>query len=242
MINSRKKMLPMLLTALFLCVQTLIGAEYTASLAKMPVYAESKEKGVLVDLVKALAKESGATINYNVVPFARSMDDVINKRVNFHMPLIVSTLVDESKLDYAHSTETIFHVNFILYTNKKKAVDRTKLKEYKIETDKAHTQYFDFPVIASTNLAGSLRKLNAGQIDAFIFADFASDPIIKEENLTNIKRELYYRFDVKIILPKGAKGGPVDQFLTKTIQAMRKKGEFQKIMDVIDTPYDNWQP
>lgn len=240
--NISRKSIAFVLLCFFLFIGSATAREYSASLAQMPVYAESVEKGVLVDLVKALMKESGETITYSVIPFARSMDNVINKKVDLHMPLIVSTLVDESKLPYDHSTETIFHVNFVLYTNKSKAIDKAKLKDYVIETDLAHTDYFDFPIKGSTNIAGSLRKLNAGHIDAFIFADFASDPIVKGENLSNIKRELYYRFDVKIILPKGAKGGEVDNFLTKTIEAMRKKGTFQSIMDKIDTPYDNWQP
>lgn len=241
MLTLEKKLITLLLS-LMLFAGTVYAQEFKASLAQMPNYAESMEKGVLVDLVKAMSKESGVKISYSVVPFARSMDNVITKKVDFHMPLIVATNLDESKLKYDHSTETIFHVNFILYTNKSKPIKKEDLKTAKVETDMAHTQYFDFPVVASTNIAGSLRKLNAGVIDAFIFADFASDPIVKGENLSNIKRELYYRFDVKIILPKGANGGEIDKFLTKTIKAMRAKGTFQTIMDPIDTPYDNWQP
>lgn len=241
MLTLEKKLIALLLS-LMLFTGTLFSQEFKASLAQMPNYAETMEKGVLVDLVKAMSKESGVTIDYSVVPFARSMDNVITKKVDFHMPLIVATNLDESKLTYDHSTETIFHVNFVLYTNKSKPIKKEELDKAKVETDMAHTQYFDFPVVASTNIAGSLRKLNAGVIDAFIFADFASDPIVKGETLSNIKRELYYRFDVKIILPKGENGGEIDKFLSKTIKAMREKGTFQSIMDKIDTPYDNWQP
>jgi polar amino acid transport system substrate-binding protein len=217
------------------------AAEMTASLAKMPVYAESLDKGVLVDLVRAIAKESGEAINIKIVPFARSMNNVITGKADFHMPLIKATNIDESKLEYDHSTVTIFHVNFILYTNKNKTVDRSRLQDYKVETDIAHTQFFDFAIKPSAKIETSLRKLNAGRIDAFVFADFASDPIVKAEGLSNIKRELYHRYDVKIILAKGARGGKVDSILVNTIKSLRAKGEYQKIMDLLDTPYDNWQ-
>jgi polar amino acid transport system substrate-binding protein len=54
----------------------------------MPVYAESKDKGVLVDLAKAMAKTSGKDIEIQVVPFNRSIHDVIEGKADFHMPLI----------------------------------------------------------------------------------------------------------------------------------------------------------
>ena len=84
--------------------------------------------------------------------------------------------------------------------------------------------------------------MDAGRLDGFIFADFACDPIIKAQNLKNIKRTLYNRFDVSIVLPKGEKGGPVDKFLIEAIEKLKARGEFDKIMGPIDTPFDPWQP
>lgn len=225
--------------ALFLFTIHFVSAaeSVTASLAQMPVYAESKDKGVLVDMVKALEKASGTTIEYDVVPFKRSMDNVITKKVDFHAPLIKNPTLDESTLDYDHSTATIFHVNFVLYTNKSKPVDRNKLEGLTIETDAAHTQYFPFKTVASSDLAASLKKLNAGRIDAFIFADMASDPIIKDLGLSNIDRQLYERFDVKIILPKGQRGGTVDKMISSAKAKLEESGEWEKIMGVLDQPY-----
>lgn len=220
-----------------------VGAvDMKATLAEMPVYAESTQKGVLVDLVKAMAKTSGKDIEIQVVPFNKSMHDVVDGKADFHMPLIKAENIDETTLDYANSTETIFHVNFVLYTNKNKPVDKASLKDYRIETDLAHVKYFDFPIQGSARLDSSLKKVDAGRIDGFIFADFASDPIVKQEGLKNIHRELYKVFDVKIILPKGEKGKATDAFLTETIEKMRTDGSFNKIMSPIDQPYNDWQP
>ncbi|CAB1082672.1 hypothetical protein D1AOALGA4SA_10269 [Olavius algarvensis Delta 1 endosymbiont] len=231
-------------TLMFLVIGNAVAADYKVSLAKMPVYAESLEKGVLVDFTKALANESGKKFKVSVVPFARSMNNVQTGKADFHMPLIAIPDVDMSTLPYDYSTETIFHVNFVLYTQKGSGFTKEKLSSnsVKVETDIAHVAYFDFKVAGSANLEQSLKKVNAGRIDAFIFADFASDPLIKKNSLTNIKRELFKVYDVKIILPKGGKGGSTDQFLSATIKHMRDKGDFDEIMSVIDTPYDNWQP
>lgn len=211
------------------------AADYKASLAQMPVYAETPKKGVLVDFVKALAAASKKDIDFQVVPFAQSMKDVESGKVDFHMPLIEP--LDISKANFSLSSATIFHVNFVLYTNKNKPIDMDKLGQANIETDAAHIPYFPFAINSSSSIEGSLKKLNLGHIDGFIFADDASDPIIASNKLTNINRQLYKRFDVKIILPKGGTGGATDQFLTDTINTLQESGEFAKIMGLIDHEY-----
>lgn len=212
-----------------------LAADYKASLAQMPVYAESATKGVLVDFVKALSTASGKSIDLQVVPFARSMKDVEEKKVDFHMPLIKP--LDMSKANFSLSTETIFHVNFVLYTNKNKPLDVNKLAGANLETDAAHTPYFPFDVKPSTNIEASLKKLDLGRIDGFIFADDAADPLVKANALANVKRQLYKRFDVKVILPKGSEGGATDKFLSGAIKKLRDSGEYARIMGPIDHPY-----
>lgn len=229
----------MVLFSFFLCIMSISpeAKKIKISIAQMPVYAENTEKGVLVDLAKAMCKESGVELELQVVPFKRSMDDVITNKVDFHMPLIHNPLIDEATLPYKHSTETIFHVNFTLYTNKNKPLDKNSLKNYKIETDAAHVQYFPFSVISSTDLEGSIKKVDAGRIDGFIFADNAIDPLIKKLSLKNVNRELYQRFDVKIILPKNDKSKDTDLYITKTIGTLRTQGIYASIMNALDQPF-----
>ncbi|MBU2452872.1 MAG: transporter substrate-binding domain-containing protein, partial [Proteobacteria bacterium] len=216
--------------------------DYKATLAKMPGYAESTEKGILVDLVKAIASESGKEISLVVEPFARSMNNVTSGEADFHMPLIAIPGIDMATLEYDYSTETIFHVNFVLYTKKGSNITIDNLPDSKVETDIAHTPYFDFPIKGSANLESSLKKVSAGRIDAFIFADFAIDPLIKQNNFTDIKRDLFKVYDVKIILPKNGRGGDTDKFLSETIAKLRANGTYDKIMGPLEVPYDNWQP
>lgn len=225
------------LIVLLMGASPILAKDLKGSLAQMPVYAESPDKGVLVDLVKAIAAETGSKISIQVVPFKRSLKSVIDKQVNFHMPLIKNPEVDDAKLPYDHSTATIFHVNFVLYSNKNKALDLNKLGQYKLETDAAHVQYFPFKVAPSSDIASSLKKVDAGRIDGFIFADNASDPLVAKLGLKNIKRQLYKVFDVKIILPKGSQGGDVDKFFSEAIKKLQDKGEYVKIMGKIDQKY-----
>jgi polar amino acid transport system substrate-binding protein len=216
--------------------------DFKASLAKMPGYAESTEKGILVDLVKALATESGKNIDLIVEPFARSLNNVVSGKADFHMPLIAIPGVDMSTLDYDYSTETIFHVNFVLYTKKGSNISIDKLPNSKVETDIAHTPYFNFPIQGSSNLELSLKKVAVGRLDAFIFADFACDPLVKKNNFTDIKRDLFKVYDVKVILPQNGTGGKTDKFLSDTIAKLRANGIYDKIMGPLEVKYDNWQP
>jgi len=200
------------------------------------------DKGVLVDFTKAIAKELGMSAHIKVDPLARSMQNVIGGQVNFHMPLIKSPGYYQKDLPYDHSTATIFHVNFVLYTSKTKPLTMEQLKTAKIETDRAHVEYFPFITIPSSCIECSLKKISKGRIDSFIFADFAADGFVKANAMSELKRKSYRVFDVKIILPKGGQGSPVDRLLTKAINGLKAKGEYQRIMGAIDLPYNDWQP
>lgn len=236
------------LCAASLCATLAAGAAHAAgktwkvSLAQMPVYAESADKGVLVELVKALEKVSGDKLELQVVPFPRSMSDVQGKKVDFHMPLIQLPGSETGTPKFDYSNDTIFHVNFTLYSNKGVDVSPTTASKFKVETEQAHVDYFDFPIVASNSIEGSLKKVNAGRVDAFVFADTASDPIVKSAALGNVKRQLYKRFDVKVVLPKGERGGAADKWLSENIGKLRASGEYNRIMGMIDTPFQSWQP
>ncbi len=250
-----KKICVLLLVTIVCFPMPSMAKTWRASIAQMPIYAVNHDEGVLPDFVKAMERVSGEKIEFVVVPFARSMSYVQNRRVDFHMPLIKMPFHSEhinqmplhhvphteagtSTFDY--STETIFHVNFTLYTKKGSVITPENVKDYAVETDLAHVDYFDFPITPSTSIGGSLKRVDAGRIDAFIFADNAADPIVKREELFDLKRQLFKRYDVKIILPKGGRGGPTDVFLSNTIEKMRESGEFDEIMGVLDSEFQPW--
>jgi len=214
----------------------------TASLAQMPIHAPSKVKGVQVELVTAISAVSGYDINIDVYSFARSVDNVINNRADFHIPLIKNDIIPADKLPYAYSTQTIFQVNFVLYTRKGSEVNNQNLANHLVETDRAHIDYFPFQTLPSNSIEQSLKRLKLGLIDAYIFADTATDPLLLELGYKNISRQLYKVFDVKIILSKNEHGADIDKILSKAIKALKDSGQLQKIEGSVDLPYSDWQP
>lgn len=220
----------------------MFSEEYSVSMAQIPVYAISPTEGVLVDLMKAIEEVSGNNFNIKLNPFASSVYLVKKQKRDIHLPLIKNDLLKEEELPFYYSSETQFHVNFVLYSKKGINIDLNDLSKYNIETDRAHMEYFPFKIIPSNSIERSLEKLHNGQIDGFIFADFATDSLLKKMAYKDIKRELYKTFEAKIILAKNSKGKAADIMITNATAKLKATGKFQKIMDKIDVPYNNWQP
>lgn len=218
------------------------GKVWKVSIAQLPVYSESAEKGVLVDFVKALERVSGDKIEISVVPFARSVNDAVEKKSDFSLPTIEKPGQETGTATFDYATETVLHVNFVMYSTKGVNITPATAGKFKVETEASHAEYFEFPIASTANIESSLKKVNAGRIDAFIFADNASDPIVKGGDLKNVKRQLYKRFNSKIVLPKGARNGPTDKWLTENIAKIRASGELAKIMGGVDAAYNDWQP
>lgn len=226
---------------LFISIE-ISAIEINGSLAKMPLYAESTEKGILVDLVKAIEEVSENKIDIKVLPFASSLIFVEYNKKDFHIPLIKNNIVDTKNLKYHYSTDTLFHVNFVIYSLKDKNINVDNISNFKVETDRAHINYFPFKIIASNSIKKSLERINSGEIDAFIFADFATDPFLKQIDNKNIKREFYERFEVKAVFQKNKRGKKIDQVFISGLAELRKTGKLNKIIGQLDDQYNNWQP
>jgi len=143
-----------------------------ASLPIIPPLVESSDKGILIDLMKAMAEEyKDGKITWEVFPFERSMENVEKGRADFHMPQLVNPSISAEKLPFQFGSDIIFKVVFALYTNKNnKDINPANVSKYKIETDMGTKDYFDFPITGSPDIESSLRKVDMGRIDGWIMA------------------------------------------------------------------------
>ncbi len=164
----------------FALISATEARDLKASLAYLPKIAESPEKGVLVDLVRAMDEAyPEGKILIGVYPFKRSVDNVISGNADFHMPILLNPLIPEEKLPYSHSTVTFRKVIFVLYANKNnKDINPQNLcdHKYKIETYRGVADYFDFPVIPSDSIENSLKKADLGRTDGCILAMPEAEP------------------------------------------------------------------
>lgn len=216
---------------------------YVASIAIMSHSSKEGEiSGAFYDLIRALDRVTNTQTEIMWAPFKRSVRNLIEGKVDYHIPIIEAPNAKSEELPYDFSTATLFKVAFVLYTNKNISFDINDIEKYVIGTDSAHTDFFPFPTEGYSCLECAIKMVNIGRIDGFIFAQNEIDPFIVQYGLTNIRRQLYKVFLVKAIIPKGEVGKETDRHLSEGIRLLNESGEYQKILKPVLVPYQDWQP
>ncbi len=206
----------------------------------------------LVTLTKTLGDDMGATFEVKKVPIQRMVNMIIGNQADFGAPMLQVKDPNAIKnLPYMYSTGVIQQMCFILYTNKSKPIDVDNLKNgnskgYKIESDVANMQMFNFKTLPSTNPAASFKKVNDGLIDGYIYGTEPGDSILRanRDSMKNVKRQLWETYDIGFALPKGDKSVQTDKLLADGLKKLKANGKLEKILaDVIKSGvYDDWQP
>jgi polar amino acid transport system substrate-binding protein len=202
-------------------------------------------------LVTAAIEATGAKVSIQVMPFARCTYSIENKEVD-----IVSTIValpDQKKwasLKYDYSTTEAVKIVFVLFMNKAKPIDAAELKKgalkgLKFETDSAHTGHFPFDIAPSVSVDASLKKVDSGEIDGYIFSQATGDAALKRLGFKNVKRAYYDTYSGTFLLQKGGRGGDLDKRLSDGMAKIKANGKYAQIMGVLvsgASTYQDWQP
>lgn len=221
-------------------IHTTQADTFKANLPDLLLEQSEKPKEFL-NLVYLWAEILGNDIKVEYYPFKRSVSNVVNKQADFHFPLIRNPYKSSSELGFDYSTTVITNVDFVLYTRKDRRVDIDNLSAYKIATDAAHTDLFNFPIEGIFSVDGALKKLNSGRIDGYIFSGEIADTDLKKLHLINLHRQLYRTYDVHAILPLGGQGNRTDQMITEAQAAIAKSPEYSRVINKIYVPYTDWQ-
>ncbi len=231
-LNKKRRMFKSLIITLFLylLVVSAYGEDINVSLALLPPVINKDETGILANFIRLLdAEYNGGTFSIEgVYPFKRSVN-YVGKKSDLHWPSLEKPDGLKNK-SLMYSTETFYKVNFVLYTKKGASVDINNLQRYKIGTQLGQKDYFPFKVEEKTSLENSLKMVDAGRLDGFIFSMFETDSALKTTNLKTIERQLYKKINVKMILPNNPKGKKIDNIITSIMKTLRKNGEYEKLM------------
>lgn len=229
-----------LLTWLLSCPTTGLARDYRINVGQLPLYAESKDRGILIDVIKAMDDEYAAgRLIIEVYPFERSIHNVAQGLADLHFPTVGSADWGREDGPYEEelrarglrrSTCSLTKSHFALYRNRDHPpLDLTRLDAYHIETDAGHTSFFEFPIQGTTCLPCSVEKLSAKRIDGLVFASREIDLMIREAGLTNIARQDFRIFGSKFILPDTAEGAETDAMLCEVIGRMIRKGSLARV-------------
>src|SRR3569832_1220003 len=97
---NRKSIVACLGMLVSLLATPVMAKELTASIANLPVLADTPDKGVLIDLVKTIEKKTNKPNKREKTPKEHTKDTKKKQRADFHLPLIMVPNADESKLEY----------------------------------------------------------------------------------------------------------------------------------------------
>lgn len=212
------------------------------SIAKLPVLAESVNKGVFVDLTKRMGRELSETVDYGVYPFVRSMKNVKFGRAVAHVPFIMYPGGEEdlAKSGLEYSYEHISTVGFALYFQSDNPVMRawadsgfTKppSKKIVIETENGHVPFFKGIHIRGTAcLDCMVKRLSAGHIDGLIFAAREIDGIIAAQGAKGLDSVLYKALKFGALFKNDEKGRQMNRKISDILAKLKASGEFQSIM------------
>jgi len=214
-----------------------LAETYKVSVGEMPATL------IFVEILKSIeAANPGLKFELTVAPFARSIQAVLaDHTADFHYPVIRPA--GGKTLPFDVSDASPFQTPFIIYENKNKLLDVKNLQRYRIETEITHIGLFPFPTIGSADISSSLHRVDTGRIDGFVYGATSADRKLIEGGFENIHRKLYAMMDVCFVLPKGGKGGPVDQALTKAIETAKSTEGFKHATAKYRAMYkgDDWQ-
>jgi polar amino acid transport system substrate-binding protein len=226
--------------------------DLTASLALLPGLIDSADKGPFVDLVKAIdSVYTGGKIKIETYPFARSVDNVVKGKADFHIPTIRNRALSETSLPYRFTTEKIGSVAIVIYSNAEKPVTKKMITDalakkgkfpYTVELPPGIESLFGIPGTASVDLMSSLQKIEKKRLDALVWAQEEVDAAIKHAKIKTIQREHWADYEDSIIITKGPQGDATDKILSDALKKLRSTKQLQALYSKVHRPYSDWQP
>ncbi|OOF26420.1 ABC transporter substrate-binding protein [Salinivibrio proteolyticus] len=212
-------------------------------MGELPGLINLDGSGPFVDFVRFLDDQDPNTqIEITVFPIHRAINGIVQGSADLMLPAVrpTKTVTD---LPFAFSSESFGDVTHVLYTHKNNPLPVdvlwTNPKPYTIE---AVPYYMPFKVERSHGIEQSLRRLAAGRIDGFVWAQEEADMMLKQLGLTNIRRAHFADFQDVFVIPKGEKGEAIDAYLTALITRLRDSGALAREYYKVHRPYVDWQP
>jgi polar amino acid transport system substrate-binding protein len=230
-----------------LAVLSSSATDFKVAIAQLSPSSTEAYTRIITEVIQA----TGNTATIEVLPIARAIYQVETKQSDIESTIVA--IPDKAKwanLKFDYATTEMLKMVFVLYTNKAKPIDVAELKKgnkkgYRIETDAGHVGHFGFPIAGSTNIEASLRKVDSGDIDGFIFGQPTADAALKRLGCKNVARSYFDTFSGAFLIQKGGRGGEVDKMITKGMAKVKANGKYQAILGqllVAGATYNDWQP
>jgi len=239
------------LSVILLMASPAISKDLVASVAFLPNISESPDKGVFIDLIKAMNEQyPDGKFNIEIFPFSRSIENVVSGKADFHIPMLRNPIVPEEKLPFRYASVPMGKVTFVIYSRKDNPITKEMIEKamtqnpfpYKISMMRGLEDFFGFPGEGETSIEQMMEKVDKKRIDACIHAQEEADFVLKQVKLKDIHREFYTSFDDVVLVQKGEKGDEADKIVSGSLKALAASGRLEELHSKIHVPYQDWQP
>lgn len=208
-----------------------------------PVNGEpgSEKEGFMIEIAKAVFEKAGHTVNYKVLPWERSIDEVRKGKYN----CVVGAAVGDAE-DFAFPSVPMgmSSTNFYKKTGKAIAVsDIDSLKGLKIGAITGYSygddldQFFESSsnvqfIGGNNSLENNIKKLLAGRIDLVVESPMIMNDKLKEMNAVNKVENAgsYGEYDPLYVACNTQSQKYVD-LLSQGVQEMMDNGELEVILN-----------
>ena len=240
-----------MLSVILFMASPAISKDLAASVAFLPNISESPDKGVFIDLIKAMNEQyPDGKFNIEVFPFGRSIDNVVTGKADFHIPMLRNPIVPEEKLPFRYASVPMGKVYMVIYSRKDNPITKEMIEKamtqnpfpYKIDVMRGIEDFYSFPGEGESSIEQMMEKVDKKRIDAFVHAQEESDFVLKQLKLKDIHREYYTSFDDVVIVQKGEKGDEADKIISDSLKALASTGRLEELHSKIHVPYQEWQP
>lgn len=212
----------------------------------LPGLIDNPVDGPFIGLLHAIEQVyAQGRISVEVGPTKRVFDAIARGVCDLGLPTIRLPGAG-ARLPYRHSSTPFGTVSFVLYSHRARPVARADIEAFargecalRVEGPELD---WGFPVQPFSTFDSALRKVDAGRIDAFLWAQEEADQVLRGLRLGTIRRSLYGTFGDVFLLPLGPRGDFVDGVLSAAIGKLRAGGRLDTLYRRIHGPWDPWQP
>jgi polar amino acid transport system substrate-binding protein len=213
----------------------------------LPGLINSATDGVMIDLLQAItATYQGGKMTVTAAPVGRIVSDMENGVLDMSLPYL--RVGDEAKLKYRYSSMSTGQVQFVLYSRKTaplrvqdiEAALRGPAQPFPYKIESALIPW-DFPTIQFTDMSSAFKKLDAGHIQGFLWAQEEADAELRKLGLKTVVRQAYGTFDDVFAIARGPRGDFVDSVISSGLKQLQSSGQLAHLYQKIHKPYDPWQ-
>lgn len=200
----------------------------------IPLFVESKDKGLFIKLVREIGKRSKKEINVTVMPPGSALMAFSNNKAHGYFPAHELSMAKE-----AHPSLPFYlKKDYIFFRKENRLVTIKDLEGKKVGL--TFRYFYDPQILANKKIRieyadddfANMKKLGAGKIDAFVVEERSGIKVLQESGFTNIDFDRNFPLSEKTIFfafQGTAHGEAIRDLFNKYLEELKADGTLERL-------------